>query len=631
MSKYRRYRPFTLKDRTWPDQDIVRAPRWCSVDLRDGNQALPAPMGLQKKLDFFEKLCQIGFREIEVGFPAASETEYTFQRRLIEEGRIPENCWIQVLTQAREHLIEKTVDSLSGASRAVIHLYNSSSEQQRRITFGKEVSQIKALAVDGVKMILDSLGKLDGTHIALEYSPESFSGTEIPVATEICNAVAEEWAKSSFDLIINLPATVEMTGPHVYADQVERFCREFAYSKSPHCTISLHAHNDRGCGIAAVELGLLAGGRRIEGTLFGNGERTGNVDLLTLALNCETQGVASGLDFSDLPALVACYEEYTKQSVHARHPYAGELVFSAFSGSHQDAIKKGLSRRSRIISKLCMLDSFRKFEFELKGEYPDLRAHVRKLAEELWKDDRVEEVIQICDLYWLSEDRYTEHFQRFLEMELPWDVPYLPIDPKDLGRSYDDLIRLNSQSGKGGISYVLQADFGLVVPAGMGAELGREFTKIADNLGRELKKEEVYQYFCSLYLNLEKPLQVLSYQSHHTPAGGEDLDETECTFTLFEVNRGEGRRRILKGRGRGPIDAFLRTLKENINIAAGLKLVHYEEQAVRSGAGSEAVTFIALETKEDGAVFWGVGRAADTSMASFKAVISCLNCRSMRS
>ena len=639
MAKYRKYRPVCLHDRSWPDKTLEEAPRWCSVDLRDGNQALPNPMGIEQKSAFFDKLYAVGFREIEVGFPAASHTEYAFLRHLVERRQIPSGCQVQVLTQARKRLIDKTIESLNGVPQAILHLYNSTSEQQRRITFGKSVKEIRQIAVDGVKILLDGLSNLKGTKITLEYSPESFTATEMAVAADICNAVAEEWYQSQLPLIVNLPATVELYGPHVYADQVELFCREFMYSQQ--ACISVHTHNDRGCGVAAAELGVLAGARRIEGTLFGNGERTGNVDIVTLALNCDVQGIASGLDFSDMQSVVNAYEQFTGLSVPPRHSYSGNLVFTAFSGSHQDAIKKGLDKRNNLIQKILVLDEYRRLEQQINGEapdLPDLNGHVRQLCNELWPashlqgaDPRSLEVQELCQRHW--DQKNDVSLRPVLEAELPWDVPYLPIDPKDLGRSYEEIIRVNSQSGKGGLAYILQAEFGIQVPKAMGPDLGCDFTQVMDALGRELKKAEVYQYFQNFYVNIAEPLQIISYQSSHNSQElqGVSSQNTDCQFRFGMSAELAGssvaQQRQLGGQGNGPIAALIHCLKKELPYAAKLELASYSEQAVQSGADSEACTFVALEDfgSAERRLFWGVGRDTDTTMASFLAVVACYN------
>ncbi|MEM9423712.1 MAG: alpha-isopropylmalate synthase regulatory domain-containing protein, partial [Spirochaetota bacterium] len=546
---------------------------------------------------------------------------------------IPPDCRVQVLTQARSHLIDKTVDSLQGVSKAILHLYNSTSEQQRRITFGKGVQEIRQIAVDGVKMVMDGLSRLPAgqTEITLEYSPESFTGTEIEVAAEICNAVAAEWLPGGLPLIINLPATVELSGPHIYADQIELFCRKFAY-KAQTC-ISVHTHNDRGCGIAAAELGVLAGADRIEGTLFGNGERTGNVDLLTLALNCDSHGLPSGLDFSGIQGIADTYEQLTRLPVPPRHPYAGSLVFTAFSGSHQDAIKKGLDKRNHLIRSILVLDEYRRLEQKISGQEPDFRSHVRSLSNEVWPgseagdDPRSLEVQDLCRKYWSRDSQSSDAPMRgVLESSLPWDVPYLPIDPRDLGRSYEEIIRVNSQSGKGGLSYILQAEFGIEVPKTMGPELGIDFTPVMDALGRELKKEEVYQYFHDFYVNVGQPLQIISYQSNHEREQN-TAQSTKCSFhfAFVPAPNEAPRQRQLHGEGNGPIDALLHCMKKELPHAAKLKLSFYSEQAVQSGADSEAFTFVALEDQDERKLFWGVGRDTDTTMASFLAVIACYN------
>ncbi|MDR3378564.1 MAG: 2-isopropylmalate synthase, partial [Verrucomicrobiae bacterium] len=426
-TKYRSFPPVSLADRQWPNRTLTHAPRWCSVDLRDGNQALAVPMNVSQKLELFQTLVRMGFKEIEVGFPSASNTEFTFNRRLIEEKRVPEDVWLQVLVQAREDLIERTVESLVGARKAIIHLYNSTSPAQRRVVFGKSKDEIKAIAVKGAQMIKDRLPRLQGTEIMLQYSPESFSATEVEFAREISEAVMEVWQPTpEHKMILNLPDTVEVAMPNVYADQIEWMCRHLRNRDS--LIISLHTHNDRCTGVAATELGLLAGADRVEGTLFGNGERTGNLDLVTVALNLYMHGIDPRLDFSNLNGIIDVYERCTGMTVPPRQPYAGELVFTAFSGSHQDAIKKGLAE---------------------------------------WEDQK----------------------------QPHWDVPYLTIDPKDIGREYREVIRVNSQSGKGGVAYLLESEFGIELPKDLQREFGPIANEEVDKLSREVSGAELKSMF----------------------------------------------------------------------------------------------------------------------------------------
>src|SRR5690242_12561763 len=444
--KYQAFPPVQLPDRQWPSRVLSRAPIWCSVDLRDGNQALAVPMNVSQKLELFQTLVKVGFKEIEVGFPSASNTEFTFNRRLIEENRAPDDVWLQVLVQAREDLIERTVQSLVGAKRCIIHLYNSTSPAQRRVVFGKSKEEIKAIAVQGAQWIKDRLPRLKGTEVMLQYSPESFSATEHEFAKEISEAVMQVWQPTpQRKMILNLPDTVEVAMPNVYADQIEWMCRNLKNRES--LIISLHTHNDRSTGVAATELGLLAGADRVEGTLFGNGERTGNLDIVTVALNLYMQGIDPKLDFTDLNALRDIYERCTGMSVPPRHPYAGELVFTAFSGSHQDAIKKGLAEWSK------------------------------------------------------NEGR--QH----------WDVPYLTIDPADIGREYREVIRVNSQSGKGGVAYLLETEFGIELPKDLQREFGPIANNEVDHLGREVSGAELKEMFWREYIERNSPWQLQAFQT----------------------------------------------------------------------------------------------------------------------
>ena len=432
LSKYRPFPAVSLPDRTWPDQTLTHAPEWCSVDLRDGNQALPQPMSIEEKLDFFDMLVRVGFKQIEVGFPSAADTEFNFLRRLIDENRIPEDVTIQVLVQTREQLIRRTFEAIDGAKRAIVHIYNSTSPLQRRVTFGDASREsIKQIAIDGAELVKKLVPTIPRTEVVLQYSPESFSDTELDFALECCNGVIDVWQPTpERKMIINLPDTVQWTTPNVHADMIEWMCRHLA--KRDSVIVSLHTHNDRGTGVAATELGLMAGADRVEGTLFGNGERTGNLDIVTVALNLNSHGVATGLDFSDLQSIRTVYERVTRLIVPERQPYAGELVFTAFSGSHQDAIKKGLDRR----------------------------------AKELEMDPNI-----------------------------PWGVPYLTIDPQDIGRSYEAIIRINSQSGKGGVAYVLDREHGFDLPKSMHPQVGKRIYDLADELGRELTTDEIRDAF----------------------------------------------------------------------------------------------------------------------------------------
>ena len=543
-SKYRPFHPVSLPDRRWPDRVLTAAPTWCSVDLRDGNQALAVPMNVSQKLELFDALVKCGFKEIEVGFPSASNTEFAFNRRLIEEGRIPDDVTIQCLVQAREDLIEKTVQSLVGAKKVIIHLYNSTSPAQRRVVFGKSKEEIKAMAVQGARWIQERLPRLAGTDVRLQYSPESFSMTEVEYAKEIAEAVMDVWRPTpERKMILNLPDTVEVAMPNVYADQIEWICRNIRDRGS--LIVSLHTHNDRGTGIAATELGLLAGADRVEGTLFGNGERTGNLDLVAVALNLYMHGIGSGLDFSDLGKVVDVYERCTGMTVSPRQPYAGELVFTAFSGSHQDAIKKGLT------------------EWE-KGGRPN------------------------------------------------WDVPYLTIDPADIGRRYQEVIRVNSQSGKGGVAYLLEAEFGIELPKDMQREFGPIANDLVDALGREVKADELKAMFWREYVDRVSPWELVHFHA----------DGVDGRFQARASLRRLGVEAKVDGEGNGPIAAFVAAL-----VAAGapgFEVANYREHALSAGSGASAISYIQIKTA-DGRVRWGAGVDTNIELASMKAVLSALN------
>ncbi|WP_126629485.1 2-isopropylmalate synthase [Dictyobacter alpinus] len=548
ITKYRPFTPIELPDRQWPSKMITTAPTWCSVDLRDGNQALPIPMSVDEKLEMFDLLVGVGFKEIEVGFPSASQTEYEFMRRLIEEDHIPDDVTIQVLVQSREELISRTFESLRGAKKAIVHLYNSTSEQQRRIVFGLDKPAIVDIAVRGVRQIKDLVASVPETAITLQYSPESFSLTEIDFALEICEAVVDVWQPTPAQkIILNLPTTVEVSTPNIHADQIEWFCRHMRNRET--AIISLHTHNDRGTGVASTEMGLLAGAERVEGTLFGNGERTGNVDIVTLALNMYTQGVDPCLNFSDLPAIQEIYEKCTRLSVPMRQPYAGELVFTAFSGSHQDAINKGMNALEKSHSPL-------------------------------------------------------------------WDVPYLPIDPKDIGRSYEAIIRINSQSGKGGVAYLMESEFGLQMPKAMHIEFGKVIKHLADVRGSEILSSELYQAFEQEYLQRTAPFKLTSFEGRTilNKAGSEAL---ECIAT---VNINDVPHEI-RGQGNGPIDAFVRAL--NQHGLANFTLKSYSEHALGNDASTQAVAYIQLQTPAG--AFFGAALDTNIEIASIKAVLSALN------
>ncbi len=550
LQKYRPYPKIKLPDRTWPDKTIDRAPAWCSVDLRDGNQALIQPMNLEEKLEMFQLLLDVGFREIEIGFPSASKVEFDFSRLLIERNLIPEGVVIQALTQSREHLIKKTFASFTGAREAVVHLYNSTSTLQRQVVFKKGRREIIELAVQGARLIAEEAARTD-TVIRYEYSPESFTGTELEFAVEICDAVMDVWQPTPDQpVIINLPATVEMATPNIYADQIEWFIR---HMKNRNCAlVSLHAHNDRGTAVAATELALMAGADRVEGTLFGNGERTGNVDILTLALNMFSQGIDPGLDFSNINRVVNVYQRCTRLNVHPRHPYAGELVYTAFSGSHQDAINKGMT---------------------------------------------------------FIEEQETEL----------WAVPYLPIDPRDVGRNYESIIRINSQSGKGGAAYIMDREFGFKLPRPMQAGFGRVIQEETDRGGRELSQDVVLQTFEREYLLNEGCYRL---QSFHVLKRHVDRQEELSTAEVEAVVSIDGHEVTVKGAGNGPLDAFCDALKKGAGL--DFSLHSYHEHALTRGSSSRAVAYIEI-LNERGESWWGAGLDTDIIIASIKALLSALN------
>jgi 2-isopropylmalate synthase len=558
ISKYRPFPPVHLPDRTWPDQTITRAPVWCSVDLRDGNQALPQPMSIEEKLEFFDLLCRVGFKQIEIGFPSAADTEFNFCRRLIEENRIPDDVTIQVLVQTREHLIRRSFEAIAGAKQAIVHIYNSTSPLQRRVTFNDASrEQIRDIAVEGAKLVKQLAPTLPETEIILQYSPESFSDTELDFALECCNALIGVWQPTPENkMIINLPDTVQWTTPNVHADQIEWMCRRLDRRDS--LLVSLHTHNDRGTGTAATELGLMAGADRVEGTLFGNGERTGNLDIVNVALNMNSHGIATGLDFSDLNRLREVYERVTRMTVGERHPYAGELVFTAFSGSHQDAIKKGLDRRE-------------------------------KEAAEALRQGRRE--------------------------PLPWAVPYLTIDPRDIGRSYEAIIRINSQSGKGGIAYILDREHGLELPKTMHPQVGKRIYDLADELGRELTADEIRDAFYRLFANLESPLSVKDYELvHHTTERG----QVECTATIVL----DGAEKQIQGKGNGPINAFVQAMA-GIGLK-DFKVSDYRSHAIRGGSDANAAAYVQVQ-HDDGRLLWGCGVDPSIEMAGLKALVTAWN------
>ena len=537
--KYKAFEPINLKDRKWPNKVIQEAPVWCSVDLRDGNQALIEPMGSERKNRMFSLLCKLGFKEIEVGFPSASKTDFDFVRDLIENKKIPSDVNIQVLTQARKELIIKTFDSLKGASKGIIHFYNSTSTLQRKVVFEQDKDGIKKIALDAAKLIKDLAIKNSETEWTFEYSPESFTGTELEYAREVCDEVVDILSPASKNkIIINLPATVEMSTPNIYGDQIEWMNNNL--KNRDNICISLHPHNDRGTAVAASEFGLMAGADRVEGTLFGNGERTGNVDIVTIALNMLTQGIEPKLDFSNINSVMREVEYCNQLPVHPRHPYAGDLVFTAFSGSHQDAIKKG--------------------------------------------------------------------FQAIKQSNDPkWEVPYLPIDPADLGRNYEAVVRINSQSGKGGVAFLLEKDHGVSLPRRLQISLSQEIQKIADESGKEITSTEVWNIFESNYL---KPINNFLYIKH-TSSSKDEIHSLQLTMKMNDKEI------QIKGSGNGPIDSFINGISENMGIT--LKVADYQQSAISSGSDAKAAAYIELE--KDDKTFWGVGINPNTTRASFDAII----------
>lgn len=528
----------------WVKKEYIdKAPAWCSVDLRDGNQALIVPMSLDEKLEFFQELVRIGFKEIEIGFPAASETEYEFCRTLIEKNLIPDDVTIQVLTQARPHIIEKTFKAIEGCSNVIVHLYNSTSFAQRQQVFRKSKEEILKIAVDGAEL-LNKMAEEYGVPYQFEYSPESFTGTEMDYALEVCNAVIDVWKPTAErKVIINLPATVEMSLPHVYASQIEYMSKNLHDREN--VVLSLHPHNDRGCGVADAELGILAGADRIEGTLFGNGERTGNVDIITLCMNMFTHGVDPELDLSDIPKLTELYERVTGMKVYDRSPYTGKLVFAAFSGSHQDAIAKGMKFRKE-------------------------------------------------------------------QGDGMWTCPYLPLNPEDIGRKYDgDVIRINSQSGKGGIGFILQTKYGFDLPAKFREDLGYTVKDVSDKEHKELSPKEVLDIFQSTYVNVEVPIKML--ENHFVQGDG---ISTEITILR------DGEKKVYHGKGNGRLDAVSNAIKKHFNIK--FKVVCYEEHSLQTGSNSQAVAYVGVET-ENGNVVWGAGIKDDIIDASVHALVSAVN------
>ncbi|MFT4160407.1 2-isopropylmalate synthase [Shinella zoogloeoides] len=545
-TKYQAYPTINIPDRTWPGKTITEAPIWCSVDLRDGNQSLVNPMGHDRKARMFQLLLDMGFKEIEIGFPSASQTDFDFARWCVEEGNVSDDVSLQVLVQCRPELITRTFEALEGAHRPIIHFYNSTSELQRRVVFAKDVAGIKQIATDAAKMITDMAARAGGGY-RFEYSPESFTGTELEVALEICNAVVEI-VKPTADnkLILNLPSTVEMATPNIYADQIEWMCRNI--DNRENVIVSLHPHNDRGTGIAATELALMAGADRVEGTLFGNGERTGNVDVVTLALNMYTQGIDPKLDCSDIERIKAVYEYSNEMVIPERHPYVGELVYTAFSGSHQDAINKGMKA-------------------------------IKKANKPLW------------------------------------EVPYLPIDPQDVGRSYEAIIRINSQSGKGGIAYILQEDYGINLPRNLQVEFREEIQRITDEEGVELPSKRIHEQFMQRYVT--QPGTRLRFVDHHTYPDGE---QKGTRIVAAEITDGGEVKRI-EGRGTGPIDGFINAL--SIYLGIPMSVADYSEHSLQHGSNAAAIAYV--EVEHPGGKLFGVGINTNIVTASLEAIVSAAN------
>ena len=544
ISKYSAFEKIDLKNRSWPKNQVTSAPIWCSVDLRDGNQALIEPMGIEKKLRFFLMLVELGFKEIEIGFPSASETEFSFVRKLVDDNLIPADVKIQVLSQAREHLINRTFEATEGAKNVIFHLYNSTSTLQREVVFKKDKAGITKIAIEGAELVQKLSEEYSKTDWQFEYSPESFTGTELSYAAEVCNEVNNIWHESNKNkTIINLPATVELATPNIYADQIQ-WMNENLKGRDK-IVLSLHPHNDRGTAVAAAELGLMAGADRIEGTLFGNGERTGNVDIVTLGLNLFTQGVDPQLDFSDINKTMREVEYCNQLPVHPRHPYAGDLVFTAFSGSHQDAIKKGFD--------------------EMRN----------------------------------SNDT-------------KWRVPYLPIDPEDVGRTYEAVIRINSQSGKGGISYILEQDYGVTLPRRMQIDFSQVIQKQADETGKELNSREIWQSFEKNYLT-NNPNRI-SYSSHEIQSSKE---KDKIKLSLVE----NGKEITIEGAGNGPIDAFINAL--NTRLSSDFKVSDYHQHSISSGSDASAAAYIEIQNKNFSD--WGAGIDQNTTVASYKAILNGIN------
>ena len=547
MMNYTKYRPYptmNTPDRKWPNTVITKAPIWCSVDLRDGNQALEIPMSLDEKIEFFKFLVKTGFKEIEIGFPAASDTEFEFARYLIENNMIPDDVTVQVLTQSRPHIIKKTFAALRGVKRAIVHLYNSTSTLQRDVVFHNSKEATTALAVSGAELLMDEAAKQPETEFIFQYSPESFTGTETDYAVEICNAVIDVWKPTpEKKIIINLPSTVEMATANVYADQIEYCCRNIKCRDS--VIMSLHAHNDRGLAVAETEFGIMAGADRVEGTLFGNGERTGNTDIMTVAMNLFSQGIDPELDFSNIDDAVEVYEKLTRMTVHPRHPYAGALVYTAFSGSHQDAIRKGMEA---------------------------MKSHPER-----------------------------------------WEVPYLAIDPKDVGRTYDPIVRINSQSGKGGVAFILEQNFGLYLPKAFQQDFSLVITKLSDVNHKDVEPQVIFDKFNDEYVNITEPVKLISYKE--ILEGGDNV-----SIEAKIVDNGE--EKTITGSGNGIIDAFCHAMVKYTGI--DFEIVNYSEHSMEYGTKSRAISYIQLSTSK-GKVYFGAGISSNITESSLRAVVSAAN------
>lgn len=546
FERYRAYETVELTDRTWPNNKITKAPIWCSVDLRDGNQALVTPMGLKEKLQFFEFLVGMGFKTIEIGFPAASDTEYEFTRALIDGNYIPDDVTVQVLTQSRGHIIQRTFEALRGVKKAIIHLYNSTSTLQREVVFQNSKEATIELAEFGAKTMKELEKEYPETDFTFEYSPESFTGTEMDFAAEICNAVIDIWQPTPENkVIINLPSTVEMSTPNTYADQIEYMCRNLKNREN--VLVSVHAHNDRGTAVAASELGMMAGADRVEGTLFGNGERTGNADILNIGMNLFTQGIDPELDFSHINEIIEIYESSTKMEVHPRHPYAGELVFTAFSGSHQDAIRKGMTAMKK---------------------HPD-----------------------------------------------HWEVPYLPLDPQDVGRNYDPIIRINSQSGKGGVTFILEQNYGLYLPKEFQKEAGKVITKYSDEMQTEITPETIFKVFENEYMDIRTPLQLNYYKT-------KTVDENWDVVSIEAEIEFDGKKHFVAAEGNGVVSAFCHSLKSVIGME--IDIVDYRGHSMEYGTKARAISYIEMKD-EQGRKFYGAGTSSSVGKSSLRAVVSTIN------